>query len=622
MHALFKTVVGLVLVVICVMPAQPSTLDTLKPDHPRILAHAEDFNRVAELVKTDPLAAKWYARQKDRAEAMLDQPVAKYELRDGRRLLYVSREVLSRVMTLSLLHRIEPDPRYLDRVWADLEAAAGFKHWNPDHFLDVAEMGFAFALAYDWLYDQWSPAQRATIRQAIIRHAITPALKVYEDRSQHWIRTTSNWNQVCNGGLICAALAIANHKPELATQMIDLAVKALPISMKRYAPDGGYDEGPSYWSYGTSYNIYAIAALDSALGKDFGLSEMPGLDVTGSFPVQMTGPTDRVFNFADGSEKTPRSSALLYLAKRYNQPGYAKFAAKHNSGSPLDLLWYDPALIERDAAPMPLSVVYETVGVGAMRTAWGDPDAWYVAAKGGQVGTGHAQLDLGSFILESQGVRWLIDLGGDDYNLPGYFESGGMRWKYYRNRAEGHNTLVVNPSAIHGPDQSRTAEVKVIGGDQTLSMDLSEVYPGQVSREIAFDPANKGVRVIDRLGFDEPAEVWWFAHTRAAIDLADDGRSATLTQDGKRLRAKIISPTDARFEEMAASPMPRSPDPRGQNPNNGAKKVNTAGGSHFVLRGETPRFGKPDASRAIRKLAIQLTGVTDQQIEVVFENVK
>ncbi|MEM6507578.1 MAG: hypothetical protein AAF711_19240, partial [Planctomycetota bacterium] len=63
-------------------------LDTLKPDHPRILAHVGDFARIAELVKKDPLAKQWYDQLRSRAQEMLDEPAAVRELRDGRRLLY------------------------------------------------------------------------------------------------------------------------------------------------------------------------------------------------------------------------------------------------------------------------------------------------------------------------------------------------------------------------------------------------------------------------------------------------------------------------------------------------------------------------------------------------------
>jgi len=614
-----QTVVALILAVAWDVPALPGTLDTLKPEHPRLLAHRKDFDRITELVKTDPLARRWYDGLKDEADRMLDKPVTQYVLRDGRRLLYESNDVQQRVLTLGLVYKLDGDRRYLDRIWADLEAAASFKDWNPDHFLDVAIMSTAFAIAYDWCYDDWSARQRKVIRAGLVRNGLEAGLLGYE-REAWWTRTPINWNQVCNGGLILAALALADETPEDSARMIDLAVTSLPISMARYAPDGGYDEGPGYWGFGTMYNVLAIAALDSALGHDFGLGEKPGFEMTASFPMQMTGPTGVVFNFADCKERAPTSPTMLYFARRFHQPAYARFAAQHNVGSALDLLWYDPDLMRKDARPMPLAKVFQSARVGCLLGAGGDADAWYVAAKGGTIDHGHAQMDLGSFILESQGVRWLIDLGADDYNLPGYFDSGSARWRYYRNRAEGHNTLVVNPSAQ--PDQSRQADVTVELDQQTLRMDLSEVYPGTITRVLGLVPQRDAVVVTDRLDFGAPTEVWWFAHTRAAIELADDGKSAILRQNGKSLRAVLVSPAGARLVVMDATPLPTSPAPLGQNPNTGAEIENVSPGAKFVLRGQMPRYGRPDPSQAVRKVAIHVEGVTDETLEVRFENVR
>ena len=592
MHCLLRPFIPMLLAVLCTLPASADRLDTLKSDHPRILAHDDDFARIANLVKTDALAKRWYAKLKEEAVELIDEPTAKYELRDGRRLLYVSREVLDRVVTLGMLHRIQPDQTYLDRIWEDMEAVAGFDHWNPSHFLDVAEMGFAFALAYDWLYDDWSEKQRATLRDAMVRHAIKPALKAYE-RKVWWTRTPINWNQVCNGGLICTALAVADHEPELANQMLDRSIQALPKSMKRYTPDGGYDEGPGYWAFGTVYNVFAIAALESALGKDFGLGDLPGFDATGNFPIHMTGSTGIVYNFGDGKEKTYTSPAMFYLAKRYGQPYFTSFAAERTRTSAFNLLWYDPAHLKQRLEPLALGAVFHSADVASMRSGW-DDDAMYVAAKGGWIGYGHSQMDLGSFILESQGSRWLIDLGKDGYNIPGYFEAdkGGARWDFYRNRAEGHNTLIIGPALKFG-DQDYNAKVSVQLSENAIGMDLSEAYPGEVRRGIELDRANKRVRVIDRIKQDKPADVWSFFHTRAEVVVADDGRSAKLKQDGKTLRAMLVSPAGSRFQVMDAKPLPGSPKVQGQEENEG-----------------------------VRKLTLRLEGVTDQRIEVVFENVE
>ena len=109
------------------------------------------------------LPARIYAEVKKSADKILAAPVSKYEKPDGRRLLSVSRRVLDRVRTLALVHRLEGDPRYADRAWKELEAAAAFPDWNPAHFLDTAEMTHAFALGYDWLYDRWTRRTAARV---------------------------------------------------------------------------------------------------------------------------------------------------------------------------------------------------------------------------------------------------------------------------------------------------------------------------------------------------------------------------------------------------------------------------------------------------------------------------
>ena len=100
---------------------------------------------------------------------------------------------------------------------------------------------------------------------------------------------------------------------------------------------------------------------------------------------------------------------------------------------------------------------YYPADVVTLRTRWQDGEATFMGFKAGEMGASHGNLDAGSFVLDALGTRWAVDLGGDDYALPGYF--GSQRWTYYRLRAEGHNTLVINPGmavAGWGPNHNET----------------------------------------------------------------------------------------------------------------------------------------------------------------------
>ena len=124
-------------------------------------------------------------------------------------------------------------------------------------------------------------------------------------------------------------------------------------------------------------------------------------------------------------------------------------SAGRTTPAALDLLWYEPAGTSPKAAGLPLDKYFRGAEVAVMRSDWENPQALFVGFKAGDNKANHSHLDLGSFVFDAAGARWAMDLGADDYNLPGYF--GKQRWDYYRLRAEGQNTLVINPGP--GPDQ-------------------------------------------------------------------------------------------------------------------------------------------------------------------------
>ena len=551
------------------IPSAGEILKTLKPEHPRLLATSADFARLKEQVQTDPQLKKWHASLQAQAARILKDPPSQYEIPDGLRLLATSRRVLGRIQTLGLLYRVDGDRRYAERAWLELNTAAAFTNWNPRHFLDTAEMTHAFAIGYDWLYDYWTPEQRATLRTAMVEKGIKLAMKI-ETEHRWWAAVRHNWNQVCNGGIGMGALALADEEPQLAGEFLHAALKSIQIAMAEYGPDGAWAEGPGYWHYATTYNVTILAALQTALGTDFGLTKIPGFSEAGTFPIYASGPTGLSFSYADAHAGPVRAPVLLWLARQFNRPEFAWYQSQLGSGEALDLLWYDARLAQKPASPPPLDKYYRNSEITLMRSAWDDRDATFVGFKSGDNKANHSHLDLGSFVLDALGTRWAEDIGADDYNIPGYF--GKQRWTYYRLRAEGHNTLVINPGAE--PDQEPKAAARITKfvsqpHRAAAVTDLTAAYAKHATK------AQRGLALLDRkqvLVQDEiqcpaPAEVWWFLHTHTKAQLSADGRSATLTQGKTRLLAQIISPAQATFQVMKAEPLPAAPHPPKQGNN-------------------------------------------------------
>lgn len=565
-------------------PATPPTpppeqiLARLKPGHPRLLVTPGNWTRLRERIREDATLRDWHARLLERGRRLLDEAPSRYEIPDGLRLLSVSRRVVDRVYTLALLYHLDGDAAFARRAGRELEAAAAFPDWNPRHFLDTAEMTHAFAIGYDWLFDFWSPAERSAWVRAVVEKGLRPAQEIYR-RDSGWPRARHNWNQVCNGGIGVGALAVADVEPALAGELLAAALRSLPLAMREYGPDGAWAEGPGYWRYATQYNVLFLAALESALGSDFGLGQIPGFADAGLFPLHITGPLNRTFNYADGGDGPIRAPELFWLARRFQRPEYAHHQLKLVGGTPLDLLWFDPATrpaATNAAAALPRDKYFRGAEVVTLRSAWEDRQALFVGFKAGDNKANHSHLDLGSFVLDAWGERWVVDLGADDYNLPGYF--GGQRWTYYRLRAEGHNTLVLNPET--GPDQDPRAAGQIVKFDSrpdraAAVADLTAAYAKHaqsVRRGLALLDARQ-VLVQDEVRAARPAEIWWFLHTPAEIVVREDGRAATLRLDDQRLLAEVLAPAAARLAVMEARPLPSSPQPEKQNPNTGIRKL-------------------------------------------------
>lgn len=558
------------------VPEASVVLKTLRREHPRLLANAADFERLKGAVQTDETLKGWYGNVQHRADIILKESPSKYEIPDGLRLLATSRRVVNRVYDLALMYRLTGDKKFAERVWTELQASGEFKDWNPRHFLDTAEMTHAFAIGYDWLYDFWSPEQRAFLRKAIVEKGLKPALKVHHSKGW-WSGGGNNWNQVCNGGITMGALAIADEEPAITSELVHDAIESIQIPMVRFAPDGAWDEGPGYWNYATIYNVTFLAGLESALGTDFGLSQIPGFSKCGLFPIYMSSPNRHIFDFAD-SHDHPEGDLpqLFWLARKFNRPEYADFGRQVAGGSPQEILWCAEEELTKGGTRnpgLPLDKYFRSAEVVTFRSDWKDANSVYVGFKAGSNRASHGHLDLGSFVLDALGQRWALDLGSDDYNLPKYF--GADRWTYYRLRAEGHNTLLINPT--NGPDQNPKADTRITRFESKPQRafaiaDLTPAYTNASKVRRGIELLNRrDVLVEDEIENAKSGDVWWFLHTEATIH--PNGSEAELDLNGKKFYARILSPKNARFDVMKPEPLASSPHPPVQAKNGGVTKL-------------------------------------------------
>ena len=578
-------------------PVEPDIFAAIAAERPRLMATKSAIERTQAILQHNSVAQKLQRAVREQADVILDQPpltqdwvhhpqetaaaplplVRPPKSSDGRATsLDIARLFCLRIQTLGITWLLTGTSRYRDRAKAELLAVCGFSDWDGDKFLVTAETAFGAAIGYDWLYHFLNDSEREQIVRAIDDKAIKPGLAQFAvPVPPYWTTTAMNWNLVCNGALMLAAMSVAESDPK-AAQLFALCRASISIGFGGFSPDGGWAEGPGYWHYATQYAIYLLDSLSTALPTDLPLHATPGLSETGLFRLHAAGPSGKLFNFADGEERHSGGYWLFWLARRYKQPVDAGIERHAGQVHPMDLLWFD----ENGCDPfeLPTAHRFRAAGVMMLRGDWRDVKTTYLGIKGGaNDACEHGHYDLGSFVLDSGGLRWAMDLGPDDYNLPDYFKPD-MRASYYRTSTIGHNTIVID-----GKCQPYDARAEIVHEalDEKIPrvvMDLSTAYPSaaKVLRGFALIDG-RHVLIVDEIT-PKPEEclsaVVWQMHTAAHVGLS--GAIAALIYPAKgdsdespRLCLRIIGPEGAAWSLRSAAPS----EPQGQNPNAGIAKL-------------------------------------------------
>lgn len=438
-------------------------------NHPRLLLNRNDFNGIVNAVASgsNPYLVKLHnqvilAADAAAKESNFSKPL-EYELdASGRRLLQVSRKALRKISSLAYAYRCTEDDKYLRMAEFMIKTVCEYPDWHPSHFLDVAEMATGVALGLDWLYDELSDEVRSLAQNRLENYAMRAAL------AQGILTTSGNWNQVCCGGITCAALATYETCPALADEVVRVCLSSNAREGNAiYAPYGACPEGSGYWEYGTCFQGILNLALDSVLGTDFELSKICGFDYAGEYYDYIRDNAGHRFNYSDSGDKDEASYGMWYMAYIMNRPQYLYHDLPY-----LDTTYYGDEdytflaitcayRMGAVTATPPAGRLYSSEGANPIlicRTGWDRGDL-YLALKAGCATCGHSHLDMGEIVFESDGTRWFKDfvystsyaeveniwkgMGFTGSEQTGYSE-GSWRWKLFQYHNRQHSTLTIN----------------------------------------------------------------------------------------------------------------------------------------------------------------------------------
>lgn len=462
--------------------------------HPRVMATQADFDRLKEMYEADKdeTFMRWAEQTISAADSSINTDDATYEtmLSSGRT---AQRKLKADVYSCAMAYHLTHDKKYADAVFDALNVFCEFSDWKPSDHLHIAETMEAFAIGYDWLYNEFTETQRKTIEKNIYDKGFFNCYLGFRTPSSAMTSAyyaTNNHGTVCNSGVVLAAAAFLDVFPDECSWFISNAMQGMEYNIDKWNT-GAWWEGPHYWEYAMIYTVKYLESLESVFGTTFGFEYLEGLDKAAEIEINMQS-TLGIFNYADAITARIYIPEMLWLAEKYdNSAVAAKVIDEYDGTFPtgnrrlaepltLSLLWYNPKSAGAEYT-FSKDLFHEDLDVATMRESWDDGSV-FVGIKGGVLNQAHSQLDSGSFIFESNSIRWLQDLGMGSY-VDGYFDttSGGRRWYDIAARGEGHNTVTVNPGTAEDMNlynSDATAEMtKVASSDKgaIVKIDMSEV---------------------------------------------------------------------------------------------------------------------------------------------------
>ena len=552
--------------------------DNLKQSKPRMIYDEQIIENLKGKISSDPVIKNMYSAVRSNAYEILDTTIITRN-KTTNAMLDVSRELLRRVNMLGLVYMVEKDKVILERINQEILAASNFSDWNPPVYLDVAEICMAVSLALDWTLDDLPESTIKLAKKALTEKGIYPSWEEYGGNKQNawWIDHYNNWNQVCNGGMIAASIAIADEAPELAAKTIKRALDGIPnVLVENYYPDGVCPEGVMYWNYTTSYAVLTLSMLETAFGSDFGYRNYPGFMESATFALMCSNtPSGWYYNYGD-SKDMPTVDGDIILAWFAAQTGRSIFHENDKFLTPPEeirlsyltgagLAWMGQYEEKSNEEP-PVLWVGKGRSPVAVFTGKGDNSDYYFAAKGGCGAVSHGNMDAGSFIFELNGVRWSVDPGSQSYMIG---EQGFdlwrqcqdcERWELLTKNNHGHSTLTVDDKR-HVVDGYAVVKDYKSGVKPAVTFDLTPTFKGQLKSAFRTFTKNseRSLLIEDQIEPNKETKiVTWQFITQADVNLTDDG--ALLKHDGQQLMLNNLSHPDIEFKIVTLDPPPHRLD--------------------------------------------------------------
>ena len=407
------------------------------------------------------------------------------------------------------------------------------------HGIELASAYLSASMAVIYRYcddilDAISPIIRQRMLYELRRRTIYPFINANFTWSGIYDGKCNNWCPWCVSNVLLTT-ALVEEDMRVREKVVDKSITLLDIFTNVYQPDGGCNEGPTYWQGAGGTLFDSLETLYDLTGGKLNLFDNELIRNMGEYIATMNICDQNFVNFADGSPKVKLDANLVArYGEKCGSESLKTFGDFSDSfgdfffhyGHPYRTLrsLYTPAKTGEVSQPKAKVAVYmPNLKVAVLRESQTPSEGIFLAIKGGHNRESHNHNDVGNFVVYKNGKPVLIDVGVGTYTRDTF---GPNRYTIWTMQSKYHNLpMFGGEGEMQGPNYCSTNE-EFDEAAKTYALNLEGAYHRSVGveyfrRSAKLEPG--AVTVTDKVTLSEEKEMDFVLMSHVKPELTDGG---------------------------------------------------------------------------------------------------
>jgi hypothetical protein len=499
------------------------------------------------------------------------------------------RDYGNQLIPLAFACVISGDADYCDLARTYLLTYAAWEQWGENNWRDLghAHMLLGNAIAYDWLYDVLTPAERQTVRESLAAWAG----KMHEASSEPYQSSWSNWwgksyvqnhHWINHSSLGMAGLALLGEDDRAQT-WIDQASSRM--SRVQYIlngiEDGSWHESIPYQNYALTLSLPFMVNLRKIQGTDIlphaYLRNYPYWRLYNHIPDS----TQFILAYGDfewsWSNGHCPQNVLRFIASEYGDR-YAEWMAQQIISADdrytsvwsapwyvFEFLYYDPTITPQSPVDLEKTRVFPDLKGVVWRIGWSEDDLIFglkTGAYGGRFAFDTFTQEIYPWEPPCADTGCQLNTGHDHDDSNGFYIHRAGQWLapesegHLRSATALHNTLLIDGQGQYRPLDWSDPE-DFIGSDGFLeatantpnfdyvAADATRRYKDitgleDITRHVVFIRPDYFL-MLDNLAADAPHQYDWVCHFGESVSVEGDWVRGD-AGDGQVLGVGVVAP--------------------------------------------------------------------------------